>query len=394
MERMSPYKAGNSNNDLLVMNLIRRRGPISRNELAKLTTLTHPTITNITGKMIDAGMVMEYKIGESSGGRRPILLKMCPDYVQVVVINIRSNKLIGCLANADFTVKYEAVYDIRGLGQDEVIQVLLATIKECRTAAARPIAAVAVIVRGPVKSREGISVFSPNIGWRNVPLKFIVEEMFRVPVFVENDVRAMTMGEYYYGLAKDVNSMVLLKVGYGVGAGIVINGELYRGADDSAGEIGHTTIDLAGPQCPCGNYGCLEMLASETALVTTLIKAIREGQVSSVPDLVKENLHLVTADEIYQAADSGDELAVQTLKKGARYLGIGIVNVINTFNPEMIIIGGGISRGQQIIAETIRQTVRERAMENCYSSRKICFSDIGIESTLKGAVDMTLANVL
>lgn len=389
---MTHYKAANSPNDLLVMNAIRRRGPISRNEIAKLTNLTHPTVTSITGKMIKAGLVSDYKIGESSGGRRPLLLKMCKDFIDIIVVHIRSDNLIGYLVNSDCIIKHECTKSIKKLSHEEVLELLFKVIKDCQQAAKRTISAIAVIVRGPVNLREGVWAFSPNIGWRNMPLKKIVEEATGIVTFVENDANAMAIGEYYYGQVKDVDSVIFLKVGHGIGAGIVIDGKLYSGADNCAGEIGHTTLDLQGPICSCGSYGCLEAMASETALIRMLAKAIKAGETSSVVELVGGDLESLTAQEIYLAAKAGDELAVRILKQGARYLGIGLANVIKIYNPQEIILGGGIVEAESIIADVLAQTVQERLLET-YSARKIHFSRNSMAAT-QGAVDIMLSEIL
>ncbi|MDI3480658.1 MAG: N-acetylglucosamine repressor, partial [Tepidanaerobacteraceae bacterium] len=178
------------------------------------------------------------------------------------------------------------------------------------------------------------------------------------------------------------------------GSGIIMDGRLYRGVGDSAGEIGHTTIDVGGPQCGCGNYGCLEAMASENALVKTMVKSIKEGRDSMVFDLVGGNLEDVTPEIVYEAAANGDILASRILRQIARYLGIAVANAINTFNPELIVIGGGITRAKAFIEETMMETVKSRALESCYQDAKICFSTMGDEATLKGAADMVMAEVL
>lgn len=389
---MAEYKAANNLNDLLIMNVIRRRGPISRNEIAKLTSLTHPTVTSITNKMIEAGLVIDYKIGESSGGRRPMLFKMNQDFIDMIIVHIHSNYMRGYLLNNEGTIKYASTASIRKLSHEDVLAQLFSVIRDCQGAARRHLSAISVIVRGPVNIREGLWAFSPNIGWRNMPLKKIVEDAFGIPVFVENDANAMTVGEYYYGAAKDANSLIFLKVGHGIGAGMVIHGRLFTGADNCAGEVGHTTIDIAGPLCSCGSYGCLEALASETALIRMMGKAIKEGEYSLVTDLVGGDLESLSAEEIYLAAKRGDELSIHILKQAARYLGIGIANIIKSFNPEQIILGGGIVRAEPFIAKMLDQTVRERLLET-YSSRKIIFSDNSMAAT-QGAVDIVLSEIL
>ncbi len=388
-----PCKATNSINDLTVLNTIRRRGPISRIDIARLTNLTPPTVINIANKLLDAGLILEYMIGESSGGRRPLLLKTNPGFAEVIVVLIRSKNIEVYRTDADGEVIKKRTHSIEKLTADDIINWMTASLKACIEEAEAPVAAISIVVRGPVNSVAGISVYAPSIGWRNVPLKSTVEEKFRIPVFVENDVKAMTRGEYYYHFIKETDNVVLVKVGHGIGAGIIIAGELYRGLTNGAGEIGHTIIDVTGPVCSCGNYGCLEALASEAALISSVVRAIKEGQKSMISEMVQGELENVTADDIYQAAAEQDDLAIFMLRQVARYLGIGIANIFNTFNPEIVVIGGGLAQAQEFIEETIRSTVEERAMGNSYRAAEIRFTT-SKEGTIKGAVDMALTEVL
>ncbi|WP_422448950.1 ROK family transcriptional regulator [Thermoanaerobacterium sp. DL9XJH110] len=381
-------------NDSLVMNLIRQRGPISRADIAKLTNLTPPTVTNIINKLQELNLIVEYAMGESSGGRRPLLLKTNPQALNVIVVHISSNKLSSYLTDGDLNILRQESRRIKNLSKEEILDLMISSISAYQKEATAGIPGIGVVVHGPVKAREGISIFAPNIGWKNVPIKFIVEDKLHIPTFVENDVRAMTLGEFYYGCARDINNMVFLKVGYGIGSGIILDGKLYRGLSDSAGEIGHTTIDVGGPQCSCGNYGCLEAMASENALVRTMVKSIKEGRHSMVVELVQGDLESVTPETIYEAASHGDILACRILRQVARYLGIAIANIINTFNPELVVLGGGITHARPFIEETILETVKDRALESCCGVCKISFSTMGEEATLKGAADMVLTEVL
>lgn len=386
-------KITSSVNDLTVLNTIRRRGPISRIDIARLTNLTPPTVINIANKLLDANLILEYMIGESSGGRRPLLLKTNPGFAELIVVLIRSKNIEIYRTDAEAEIIQKVVHNIEKSETNEILEWMLEAIEQCRSEANAPVAAISVVVRGPVNSAAGISLYAPSIGWRNIPLKSIIEDKFQLPVFVENDVKAITRGIYYHDLIKETSNVVILKVGHGIGAGIIINGELYRGMTNSAGEIGHTIIDVAGPVCSCGNYGCFEALASETALEASVTRAIKEGQRSIVSDLVQNDLEQVSAEAIYQAAAAGDELSIAVLKQVARYLGMGVANIFNIFNPEMVVIGGGLERAQTYIEETILQTVEERAMGNSFRAGEIRFATIE-EGTLKGAVDMALAEVL
>lgn len=381
-------------NDSAVINIIRQRGPISRADIAKLSDMTAPTVTNVTNRLLESNLILEYKMGKSSGGRRPILLKTNPDFLNVIVIYIGSNMLTGYLTNGDLDIVERREENLKGQTKDQIIELLLKVIGDLKKKAKAKVPGIGVVLHGPVKSREGISVMAPNLGWRHVPIKYIVEEKFHIPTFVENDSRAMALGEFYYGNARDKNSLVFLYVGYGIGSGVVLEGSLYRGVSDSAGEVGHTTIDVNGPKCSCGNYGCLEAMASEKALVRNMARALKEGRTSIVEDLVNGNLDNINPENIYEAAKMGDGLAKRELRRIARYLGIGIANILNTFNPEVVLIGGGIERGKDFVKNVLEETIMERTLDSCKDVSEIRFDVMGEEATAKGAADMVLTELM
>jgi len=393
---LEQFAANKNANDSLVLSIIRHRGPISRADIARVSNLTASAVSYITNKLIDAGMIIEHETGQSSGGRRPILLKNNPDILNVIVVHLSSKQVRGYLVNGDLEIVEERKHPLSKskMPDEAVIDLMISTISELKQVAKSQIPGIGVVVRGPVKSKDGISIFAPNLGWRNVPIKYIVEEKIGIPTFVENDTRAMAIGEFYYGRKQYIENMVFLKVGYGIGSGIFLDGKLYRGLGDSAGEIGHTTIDVDGPLCSCGNYGCFEALASESALVRSLVRAIKEGRTSMVQDAVNNNLDEVTPDIIYNAASQGDVLAGRVLRQVARYLGIGIANIINIFNPDLLLIGGGIIQARPLIEDIIINTVKNRAMENSFGLCKIEFSNMGEIATVKGAADTVLAATL
>ncbi|MDF2571836.1 MAG: Glucokinase [Sporomusa sp.] len=383
-----------SPNDGQILNIIRRNGPVSRVDIARLMALTPPTVANITNKLLEAGLIIDYMMGASSGGRRPLLLKINPAAGQVIIIHIRSFKMIGYVVDAAFSVQLEQTVSIRGLSHEALIEQILELINHCRQAVTTPPLAIGVVIRGPVRTQEGISVFAPNIGWKNVPLKYIIEEKTRLPAFIENDSHVLAYGEYYFGAAKEANNMLLLKVGHGIGGGIMFNGSLYRGVNGSAGEVGHTVIDVAGRQCSCGNSGCMEAMASETALTDLVVEAIQSGQTSLIVGMVNGDLTAVTPENIYLAADLGDDLAIAMLSRVAGYLGIGIANLVNIFNPELVVIGGGLAKASQYIEKTVLETVARRSFESCSSVLEIKYSTQTGENTMKGAADMVFSELV
>lgn len=382
-----------SPNDGQIFNIIRRHGPVSRADIARFSGLTPPTVTNITNKLLDAGIIIDYMIGASSGGRRPLLLKVNPDSGQVIIIHIRSFKMIGYIVDTALQVHFEQTVSIRGMEHSTILELIQEVIDNCRKAAAKQPLAIGVVIRGPVRTQEGISVFAPNIGWKNVPLKYIIEEKNRIPTFIENDSHVLAYGEYFFGVAQDAVNMILLKVGFGIGSGIMFNGSLYRGINGSAGEVGHTVIDVAGPLCSCGNTGCMEAMASETALVNLVAAGIRAGQISRVTDIVKGDLLNIAPEDIYQAADAGDALSIRMLGQVAGYLGIGIANLVNIFNPELVVIGGGLAKASKYIEKTVWDTVAFRSFESCSSVLNIKYSTQTNENTMKGAADMVFSEL-
>ncbi|MEG6567526.1 ROK family transcriptional regulator [Thermoanaerobacterium saccharolyticum] len=388
------YKLLKGMNESLILNVIRHNKYVSRSEIAKITNLTPPTVTNIINKLLEDGLVKEDKLGESSGGRPPVILKINNEAFDIIVIIIGTDIMEEYLLDAELTIKESKVDSIKNEDAESIFKLLFDRIRYLKDISKKEIAGIGIVVRGPVKSSEGISVFSPNIGWRNVPIKDMVEREFGIPTFVENDVRAMALGEFYNGIAKNVGNVVFLKVGHGIGSTIILDGKIYRGINDMAGEIGHTTIDVAGPKCSCGNYGCFEALASEKALVNNVVKRIKEGSYSIVSEYVNGDLENITTRFVYKAAEEGDEVALSELNKIAIYLGIGIANIVNVFSPELVLISGGIVRGRKFIEDVVLETIKKRSFEANYSSCSIAFSNPDYNTALMGISNIILDSVL
>ena len=395
-------------NESIILKTIRRLGPISRVDIAKITGQTPSTLSNITGKLLEANIIQEHTIGESSGGRRPVLLKVNSDVADIIVVNIRTHTVCCHIADAAGNIKgHKKDYWFKK-NQEEVLSYVLEAISDALKITTAPVPAIAIIVRGPVKSKEGISIFAPNIGWRNVPLKFIVEERFGIPALVENDVRILTMGMYYYTLAAQSRNMVLLKVGQGIGAGIIINGELYKGDNETAGEIGHMIMELNGPLCNCGHRGCLDAFSSEVALINYVQEAISKGRKSLFAELeyevnhgdlshmtiVEEGTLSNAHDLVYQAAVEGDEVCLEALERAALYIGVGLANLINIFNPEVVVVSGGLMRVQKLVQSRIENVTKGLLLDYCFTTGKIYFSNRDEEANIKGAVDMVMSTGL
>jgi len=245
---------------------------------------------------------------------------------------------------------------------------------------------ISIAAAGAIDFDKGLITSSPNLpGWHDVPLRDIVKAKYKVNTFLINDASAAVLGEHHFGAGRGVNNLILLAVGTGIGGGIIINGRLYSGASGSAGEIGHITIDVNGPRCNCGNTGCLETLVSGTAVAKEAIKRIRQGEGSSLTKIVDGKIENITAEKVSLAAQGGDSLASEVILKAATYLGIGLANLVNIFNPEMIIIGGGIAKMGDLLLNSARQVVRERAFQLSAQAVQIVPAQLGDDAGVLGA---------
>ena len=245
---------------------------------------------------------------------------------------------------------------------------------------------ISLAAAGTIDLDKGLVTLSPNLpGWCNIPLRDIVKEKHRVDTFLINDASAAALGEHHFGVGRGVNNLVLLTLGTGIGGGIIINGELYSGPCGSAGEIGHATIDVNGPRCGCGNVGCLEMLASGTAIAQEAVRRISQGERSSLTKIVDGKAGNITAKEVSLAAQNGDSLALEVISQAATYLGVAMVNLVNIFNPEMIIIGGGMAQMGDLLLNTARQVVKERAFPLSAQAVRIVTAQLGDNAGVLGA---------
>ncbi|MFC1928197.1 ROK family protein [Chloroflexota bacterium] len=252
------------------------------------------------------------------------------------------------------------------------------------------LSAISIASAGVIDMEKGTITKSPNLpGWINIPLRGIVEEKYKIHTFLINDATAAALGEHHLGVGKGTSNLVLLTLGTGIGGGIIINDNLYFGSSGGAGEIGHMTIDVNGTRCSCGNIGCLEMLASGKAVAKEAIRRISYGEKSCLTEMVEGEIENITAKEISLAAREGDTLALEVIAKAAYYLGVGIVNLVNILNPEIIIIGGGMSNMGDLLLNPARQVVKERAFRLSSESVRIVPAQLGNDAGVFGAAIFT-----
>jgi glucokinase len=249
------------------------------------------------------------------------------------------------------------------------------------------LSAIAIAVAGAIDTEKGVVTASPNLpGWHNISLKDEIQISTGVTTFVINDATAAALGEHRFGAGRGAKNLVYLTVSTGIGGGIIIDGKLYSGVSGSAGELGHMTIDLNGPRCACGNVGCLEMLASGKAVAREAQRLIAQGAKTAILEVAEGDAQYVTAQTVAAAAHKGDAVALSIINKAATYLGVGLVNLVNIFNPEMIIVGGGMGKMGEMLLKPARKVVSERAFQFPAGIVRIVSSELGDNSGVLGAV--------
>jgi glucokinase len=283
-------------------------------------------------------------------------------------------------------------------GQSDVLDRLIAlaqrTIEQTkREVGGAEIIGVGVGAPGPLDTKSGIVLLTPNLGWVNLPLRQIIHDRLALPAGLDNDANCAVLGEWWMGAARGTRTAIGITIGTGIGGGIIIDGKLFHGASDCAGEIGHTTIDTEGRLCKCGNYGCLEAYTSGPNIALRACEEIKAGAVSRLAQYVNGDLRQITAQTVYQAAHDGDDLALEVVNDTAKFLGIGIANLLNIFNPEVVVVCGGVTLAGDHLFVPLRREVARRAFKPAVSVCRIVPGELSGSAGVYGAAKAFLDKV-
>jgi glucokinase len=239
---------------------------------------------------------------------------------------------------------------------------------------------------GPLDRETGVVIFTPNLGWRDFPLRDRVAVAVDLPATLDNDANCATLGEWWVGAARGARHVIGLTIGTGIGGGIILDGALFHGASDAAGELGHISIDATGRRCGCGNYGCLEAYASGPAIAERAREALAGGEQSILPALVDGDLSRITAATVYAAEQRGDTVAAHVVRDTAKFLGIGVANFLNIFNPEVVVLAGGVTQAGDALFEPLRAEVRRRAFHPAVEACRIVPGELEGNAGVIGAI--------
>ena len=247
---------------------------------------------------------------------------------------------------------------------------------------------------GPLDRARGVVIVTPNLGWRDFPLRDEVSKCVNLPATLDNDANCATLGEWWCGAAKGGRNVVGMTIGTGIGGGLILDNKLYHGASDAAGEIGHTTIDSTGRRCKCGNYGCLEAYTSGPAIAERARETLDGDEDSVMPGMVDNDLSRITAQTVFEASKRGDRVALEVVRDTAHFLGVGISNLINIFNPDTFVIAGGVTQAGDLLFDPMRAEVRRRAFKPSVEACRIVPGALPLSAGVVGAVATFRAQTL
>ena len=311
------------------------------------------------------------------------------DYV--VGVDMGGTKILAAVINAEGEISQQAKTATKPKkGPDAVIKRIVRCIREAIDGAKlKPsqIRAVGIGSPGPLDPETGVIIFAPNLGWSNVPLKAELEANLSIPTFVDNDVNVGTLGESAFGAGQGVKSLVGIFVGTGIGGGIILDGKLFHGLNKTAGEVGHMIVEANGPRCGCGNFGCLEAVASRTAITRDLQKAIiKKGQKSKLTKLNGGKLDQIRSQAIAKAVKRGDKPTIKVMQRAGKYLGISVASIVHFLNPEMVVLGGGVieAMGDSLL-DPIRQAAAKYALPTTMDGVQIVEATLGDDAGVIGA---------
>ena len=372
-------------NSAAVYRLIDLQGPISRIQVADVSQLAPASVTKITRQLLERGLIKEVAQQASTGGRRAISLttesapfhsiaiRLGRNYIEQTIYDLSGKHIVGTAHPFHYT------------NQQELIDGLLEHIRKFiadNQNVLRELVAFGITLPGLIDPESGVVEYMPHIDVDNLPLSEIISEKYGVACFVGNDIRGLALAEHYFGASKDCKDSILVSVHHGTGAGIIVNGQVFLGYNRNVGEIGHIQIDPLGDKCQCGNFGCLETVAADPAIIRHVQALLDQGYPSSLQELED-----VTMPAICEAANKGDELASQALIRVGNQLGKALAMTINLFNPQKIIVAGNITQSKEVIFPAIRRCVETQSLSTFNKDLPIVESELYTQPTI-GAFSM------
>ena len=355
-------------NTQLVLKTIYRQGETHRADIARLTHLTRTTVSDIVTELLQEGLLLETGLGESAGGKPPTLIKFEENARQLICVELGKREVCGAVINLRGQICHTESICGDDLDGRQTVELLYELIDRLLKEAKAPIIGIGVAVPGLMDIENGMVRRSVQLDWVNVPLRNLLEKHYSFPIYLINDSHAAALAEYTYGELRQSPNLIVVRIVEGIGAGILLSGQLHLGDGYGAGEIGHLTVVEGGRQCTCGNYGCLETVASPRAVV----QRTRElAEYAMVPYVKDAGLPLgeIDWDVIRRAFETGDETVVELIKTAGSYLGISIANLVSILNVHRIVISGSYGEFGDAFLNAVSAEVKRRSLINALETQ-------------------------
>jgi glucokinase-like ROK family protein len=367
----------------LVLKTIFDHESISRAEIARITSLTRTTVSDIVSDLLTVKLVSEIGVGSSLGGKNPILLSLVEDSRYLIGVDLAYNQFSGAVVNLRGRIRHMITKPVNIRNTDETLTVVYEILDQLMETPYHPIIGIGVGTPGLVDTSEGVVINAVNLDWKNLPLAHLLKERYHLPVYILNDSQAAAIGEFTYSVGHISDSnLIVINVRQGIGAGIVINGQLFQGDGGAAGEIGHiVVVPEGGTLCRCGNYGCLETVASTQAIIKQA-----QWQASQTPSTQFSQLSpKIDLDAIELAFNAGDPLARQVVLEAGRYLGLAISNLVGTLNIHKILLSGVMTCFGEPWLEAIRGSMVHTTLAKLAQDTRVEIGQLGENGIILGA---------
>jgi len=366
-----------------------------------MTELNKSTVSSLVEDLLARGLIHEIGVNSAGTGRPATLLEINPQAGGIIGVELGVDFVAVALMDFVGTVIWR--HKEKADPFDEQMKTIKQTLDLADEAIAKctdlnlRLLGLGLAAPGTVDLQEGVLIFSPNLRWHNVPLRKIFSEHTRLKVFIENDANAAGVAEHLFGVMRQAKDFIFIYAGVGIGGGLFLNGKLYRGHNGFAGEIGHisTVEEHTDEPCLCGNPGCWETHANQHAVIRRVEAGLKNGRVSLIPNLLAEQKESsLTVGIVKQAADAGDEVAIDSFAQVGRAMGQGIAGIVNIFNPEQIVIGGTLSTASGYFLPAVKEVVSQRALNNVLKKTEVIPSVFGDDASLFGAVAIVVEDIM
>ncbi|MFW6183168.1 MAG: ROK family transcriptional regulator [Chloroflexota bacterium] len=378
MKKATRQQTRNHNTQLVLKTIYEQNG-ISRADIARATRLTRPTVSTIVSNLLQEELIAETGLGPSAGGKPPTLLEVQSNAHRLLCIDLGSRQFRGALVNLRGGVTERAEFPLQGRTGDEALDLVYQLIERLRAASPVPILGIGIGTPGLVDPHSGVVRQAVNLGWRQLPLKSLLESRYEVSTYVANDSQAAALGEFTFGVGWDSRNLILIRIGQGIGAGIVLDGHPLYGDGFAAGEIGHVVVADDGPLCSCGNRGCLETVAGTRAFLQAAEEMLGAG--ASWSDFV-------------DAYEEGQEQAQRHVDSAGRYLGTAIANLVAAFNVHHIVLSGRVSQFGERLLQATQTAARRRALPALVDETTLSYSVLGTDVVILGSSALVLRHEL